>query len=231
MPPSPSCPARERLFTPLESVRGHRVMDYSASPKPTWPELPPVGAAFHRSWWAGTTPPAGRGGSPSSTVHPARTIDWLGRTVASIADVREEERLLVILAWNEWAEGNHLEPDHQFGRGFLEATRAVLLGGPGVAQGGLASEGATTPVPDTQMSYSDTFALAARLLPMLSVDHRHHVVDVGPDPLPFAAACRVLDVGYEPIALTATHLRKPRERPPSSKRRHRRLMRSAMSAR
>jgi hypothetical protein len=31
------------------------------------------------------------------------------------------EQMLVIKSWNEWAEGNYLEPDLEFGRGWLEA--------------------------------------------------------------------------------------------------------------
>lgn len=34
-----------------------------------------------------------------------------------------KEKILIIKSWNEWAEGNYLEPDSKFGNRYLEVLR------------------------------------------------------------------------------------------------------------
>ncbi len=43
-----------------------------------------------------------------------------------VIDREWDHRLVFIKSWNEWAEGNYLEPDAQFGHGWLEAVKSVV---------------------------------------------------------------------------------------------------------
>ena len=63
-----------------------------------------------------------------SNATPRRYERWLGAMVDYSCQVHADpdRRLVFINAWNEWAEGAHLEPDIAFGHAYLEATRRVL---------------------------------------------------------------------------------------------------------
>jgi lipopolysaccharide biosynthesis protein len=50
---------------------------------------------------------------------------WLADAVGRSTPDRDGERWVFINAWNEWAEGCHLEPCQKWGTAYLEATRRV----------------------------------------------------------------------------------------------------------
>ena len=44
----------------------------------------------------------------------------------AIKNKPEEEQIVFLKSWNEWGEGNFMEPDLTFGRGFIEALRKAI---------------------------------------------------------------------------------------------------------
>lgn len=51
---------------------------------------------------------------------------WLRETLRRFQPFGQDEDFVFVNAWNEWAEGNHLEPDQKHGRAYLEATLRAL---------------------------------------------------------------------------------------------------------
>lgn len=110
--------------------KGNKVRDYGdladaalARPKPGYPRYPSVTPGWDNSprrassglksvLWIGSTPD--------------RYERWLRQTLRRFTPFGPDEDFIFLNAWNEWAEGNHLEPDQKWGRAYLEATRRAL---------------------------------------------------------------------------------------------------------
>ena len=73
------------------------------------------------------TPRLGRRGSVAMDCEPQKFASRLRGALHAARALPEAEQVLIIKSWNEWGEGNYLEPDQQFGHGWLEALRSELV--------------------------------------------------------------------------------------------------------
>jgi lipopolysaccharide biosynthesis protein len=76
--------------------------------------------------WDNSARRKGRGAAIFDGSTPELYRAWLETAVARFTPPSQDENLIFINAWNEWAEGNHLEPCERWGHAYLEATRDVL---------------------------------------------------------------------------------------------------------
>lgn len=44
----------------------------------------------------------------------------------TIKDKPEEQQIVILKSWNEWGEGNYMEPDNYYGRGFIDALHDIV---------------------------------------------------------------------------------------------------------
>lgn len=109
----------------------HRIVDYGQAAdrlmQKKWPSY---------VWFRGVTPSwdnSPRRAHGALILHgskPEKYGAWLQAIVReTVAMNRGDERFVFINAWNEWAEGNHLEPDQRWGRAYLEATARAVANG------------------------------------------------------------------------------------------------------
>lgn len=72
------------------------------------------------------TPRAGKKGVVLHGSTPEMFREHVQDIIGSVSDRPMEERLVFVKSWNEWAEGNYLEPDQRWGHSYLDALREVV---------------------------------------------------------------------------------------------------------
>lgn len=88
------------------------------------PAHPSVFPCVMPSW--DNTPRKRVNGGVYQNDDPSLYGDWLRHALRTAGRRPYDEQLVFINAWNEWAEGCHLEPDLKNGKAFLEETKNAL---------------------------------------------------------------------------------------------------------
>lgn len=57
---------------------------------------------------------------------PGKFQSTIEEALSYLKDKTSEHRILFLKAWNEWGEGNYVEPDQQFGHGWLDAIKNAI---------------------------------------------------------------------------------------------------------
>ena len=111
-----------RLFRPSSGYRPNNVHEYRAMVELSLGR-PPVPYKRYRcvtpSWDNAARRKTGALILRDST--PELYERWLRAVIDEFEPYGPEENFVFVNAWNEWAEGNHLEPDERWGRAYLEA--------------------------------------------------------------------------------------------------------------
>ncbi len=72
------------------------------------------------------TPRSGHLGVVLHGSSPELFASQVALAIDKVRSQEQEKQIIFIKSWNEWAEGNYLEPDQRFGLAYLETIRDLL---------------------------------------------------------------------------------------------------------
>lgn len=72
------------------------------------------------------TPRSGKGGYLFENCEPELFEKHCQMVFDAIKNKKNEDKIVFLKSWNEWGEGNYMEPDLKYGLGFIDALRRAL---------------------------------------------------------------------------------------------------------
>jgi hypothetical protein len=72
------------------------------------------------------SPRSGRSGHIMVDSTPSLFFTHVKATLKTVEKKEPQHKLIFLKSWNEWAEGNYMEPDLKYGRGYVDALREAL---------------------------------------------------------------------------------------------------------
>lgn len=72
------------------------------------------------------SPRSGRKGHILVDANPTLFYKHVKQALQTVEEKQEQHRIVFLKSWNEWAEGNYMEPDLKYGRGYLEALSKAI---------------------------------------------------------------------------------------------------------
>lgn len=110
------------------SLGGPRIVEYREAIKYLVPNLEQFDVeaypCVYPNW--DNTPRKGRKGLVLANSTPALFEEHLNDAVNALDGRADEHKLVFLKSWNEWAEGNHLEPDTKWGLQYLQTLKRVI---------------------------------------------------------------------------------------------------------
>lgn len=109
-------------FLPSLRYNYAKVMPHFFAPEDSWENVFPT---IFPQW--DRTPRAGRSEGIYVNATPENFKRHIEDALNVIKDKQQEHQILFLKSWNEWGEGNYVEPDLRYGHGFLDAIRETVL--------------------------------------------------------------------------------------------------------
>ncbi len=115
-----------RLFKhmpiPISKCDQKHINKYLYTEEDTWENVYPT---LMPNW--DRTPRSGRKAHIYTHSTPAVFGEQIDQVLRLIKDKAQEHKIVFLMSWNEWGEGNYVEPDLRFGHGYLDILRKKLM--------------------------------------------------------------------------------------------------------